>query len=155
MDITDNMSCMDILRSSPGGLVMEANRSGAGRGADHAAGRGASRVVGHGAGASHGTGRATSTPTNVVPNHDICVPSRPSGGARGCGRVMPSHPPAATSSRQFRPLRPAGGQSYTGVATLGVADATFDGGLHDPAALNWSQEPYNEDDDDVQGSKKQ
>jgi hypothetical protein len=146
MDITDNMSCMDTLRSSPDGVVMEGNRSGAGRGAGHAAGRGA----GHGAGAVRGTGRATLAPTSVVADHDIRVSSRPSGGARGRGRAAPSCPPAATSSCQFRPPRPAGGQSNTGVATHGVADATFDGGLHDPAEFNWSQDPYDEDDDDVQ-----
>jgi hypothetical protein len=150
MDITDNMSCMDTLRSSPDGVVMEGNRSGAGRGAGRAAGRGAGHAAGHGAGAVRGTGRATLAPTSVVADHDIRVSSRPSGGARGRGRAAPSCPPAATSSCQFRPPRPAGGQSNTGVATHGVADATFDGGLHDPAEFNWSQDPYDEDDDDVQ-----
>jgi hypothetical protein len=72
------------------------------------------------------------------------------GHHRQRGRVAPSCPPAATSSCQFRPPHPAGGQSNTGVATHGVADATFDGGFHDPAEFNWSQDPYDEDDDDVQ-----
>ncbi|RLM98399.1 uncharacterized protein C2845_PM06G10630 [Panicum miliaceum] len=96
------------------------------------------------------TGRATSAPTSVVADHDIRAPSRPSVGARGRGRAAASRPPAATSSCQFRPPHPAGGQSNTGVATHGVADATFDGGLHDPAAFNLSQDPYDEDNDDVQ-----
>ncbi|RLN00436.1 glycine-rich protein 1 isoform X2 [Panicum miliaceum] len=149
MDITDNMSCMDILRSSPDGLVMEGNYSGAGRGASRATERGAGRAAGHGAGAVRGTGRATSAPTSVVADHDIRVPSRPSRGAQGCGRAALSRPPAATSSCQFRPPHLAGGQSNTGIATHGVADATFDGGLHDPTAFNWSQDPYDEDDDDA------
>lgn len=163
LNLTDDMSYLDLLRSSSVSLIGEGDHTGAGhgagRGASRAAGRGASHAAGCGAshaagrgrgrGASRGSGRGTgggrctgremAAPTGIVV--DV---------ARGHGRGTQSPHPGITAPQQFRPPRPSRAQSNTHVQTPSIADAAFPGGLHEPGTSTWNQSPYNEEPDDVQ-----
>ncbi|CAN6325257.1 unnamed protein product [Urochloa humidicola] len=163
-DITNNMSYLDLLRSSPADWPVEGDRSGdaraalrgggrgAGRNAGRAAGRGGVRAAGRGAGGGRGTGRAVPALTREATDHDVSVPSPTAGRAgrgRGRGRAASSRHPSTSVPQQFCPPRPAGG----GLNTAGASDATFDTGLQDQelASYPWSQNPYDEEaDDDIQ-----
>ncbi|CAN6201170.1 unnamed protein product [Urochloa humidicola] len=141
VDITDNMSYLDLLRSSPAGLVGDGERGctrrggvrTAARGAGSASGRGAGRGTGRAAGRGRGTGRAAAAPT-----------TEPAGSS--VHRAAPNCHPASTVTRQFRPPHPPGGR----VNTAGAADAAFNGGVQDPTSCIWSQNPYDEEGDDHQ-----
>ncbi|CAN6380572.1 unnamed protein product [Urochloa humidicola] len=158
-NITGNMSYLDLLRSSPAGWAVEGGRGGdargavrsASRGAGRGAGRGGVRAAGRGASGSRVSGRAAAAGNRAATDHDIGVPSPTAGRGRGRGHTTPSRRPSTSVPQQFHPPRPAGGGLNT-VGATDAANADFDSGLQDQelASYPWSQNPYDEEADDIQ-----
>ncbi|CAN6362276.1 unnamed protein product [Urochloa humidicola] len=158
-NITGNMSYLDLLRSSPAGWAVEGGRGGdargavrsASRGAGRGAGRGGVRAAGRGASGGRVSGRAAAAGNRAATDHDIGVPSPTAGRGRGRGHTTPSRRPSTSVPQQFHPPRPAGGGLNT-VGATDAANADFDSGLQDQelASYPWSQNPYDEEADDIQ-----
>ncbi|TVU14699.1 hypothetical protein EJB05_38184, partial [Eragrostis curvula] len=126
VDFPENMSFLELLRSPASGVVGDGERVGTDRAVVHAAG--------HGAGVGRGNVCGGGASTGKVPNNKFAIPSRTAGAARRHG---------SSTGHGARRSKLAGPAANAG-------DGGFSGGLHELDSSAWSQNPFDEEADDVQ-----
>ncbi|KAL6853637.1 hypothetical protein ACP4OV_019666 [Aristida adscensionis] len=146
LDLDDDSSFLDLLRSSPAALPREEDRGVAGYGTRRESPRGTGHGADRGGSGVRGSVQVAVPSRSKLPAQDIDFPSRTAAGGRGraAGRGSAARPPVPPTSRQFRAPRPAGRRGKSMSATANAFDDSVGGGVHDPAASTWGE---NRDDD--------